>query len=214
MKQTFTITETISQAWDVMKSQLWVLVGLIIGYVIISFTIGLFSSFTSLMGIAVYLVNILVGCLFYLGYTRNVFQALDGEEPQFSAYGQESRKVFRFFLANILYSVIVFIGTLFLILPGIYLAIRLQFYLAYIVDEDCGIIDSLKRSWEITGDAIMPLLLLFLTMLGLLILGCILLGIGIFIAAPVCWIMYIIVYRKLNSPLNILEEAEDELEGI
>ena len=91
---------------------------------------------------------------------------MDGEEPQFSAYGQQSRKIFTYLIASIIMGIAVAIGIFLLIVPGIYLAIRLQFYSAYIVEEDCGIIESLQKSWDLTKGQGMPLFLLLLAMIG------------------------------------------------
>ena len=53
--------------------------------------------------------------------------------------------------------IIVVFGICLFIIPGIYLALRLQFFTAFIVEEDTGIIESLKRSWEITrGQGMYP----------------------------------------------------------
>lgn len=208
MKPTFTIKEIFAEAWSAVKQQIWVLVGLVIGYTIISLTLSLFTDSGLTSGL-ISIISLVVSSLFSLGYTRNIFQALDGEEPQFSAYGQESRKLLKHIVASILVSIVVAIGFILLIIPGIYLGIRLQFFTALIVDEDCDIIESIKRSWEITKGVETPLFLLFFTMIGITILGLILLGIGVFIAIPVCYTMVIVAYRKLNSPLNILEEIEE-----
>lgn len=210
MNSTISISETVSSAWRTVKSQIWVLVGLLIGFSIISFTLGLFANFTSVLGIVVYIVSLLVSFLFLLGYLKNIFQALDGEEPQFSAYGQQSRKLLKYIVAIIINTIIVAIGFCLLIIPGIYLSLRLQFFAAFIVDEDCGAIESLKRSWEITKGNEMSLLLIFLTMIGIGIIGFLLLGVGLFIAYPVLYTMYVIVYRRFNSPLQVLDEVTEE----
>ena len=47
---------------------------------------------------------------------------MDGEEPQFSAYGQQSRKIFTYLIASIIMGIAVAIGIFLLIVPGIYLA--------------------------------------------------------------------------------------------
>lgn len=210
MNPTFTIGETFSKAWKVVKANIWVLVGLLIGYTILSFTLGILSGNSTTFSIITSILSLIIGGLFYLGYLRNIFQALDGEEPQFSAYGQESRKLLKYIASSILFSIMVFIGAIFLIIPGIYLAIRFQFFAAFIVDEDCGIIESLRRSWEMTKGQTLPLLLLFLTMLLISIIGLLLLGVGMFVATPVIYAMYLIVYRALNSPVNIQDETIEE----
>ena len=112
------------------------------------------------------LISCIISCIFALGYMKNIFQALDGEEPQFSAYGQQARKIITYFVANLFMGIIVVFGICLFIIPGIYLALRLQFFTAFIVEEDTGIIESLKRSWEITRGQGMPLFMLMLSMIG------------------------------------------------
>lgn len=210
MNSTFSIKETYSKAWKAVKENIWVLVGLLIGYTILSFTLSLLMGDSTNASSMASIISIILGSIFTLGYYRNIFQALDGEEPQFSAYGQESRKFLKYIGASIIYAFIVIVGFALVIIPGIYLALRLQFYQAFIVDEDCGAIESLKRSWEITKDHAMELFLLGLVMILIIIIGMLLFGVGIFIATPVIYAMYLIVYRILNSPVIVEEVKEAE----
>lgn len=210
MGSKFSISEVCSTSWQRTKAQIWVLSGLIIGMSIISFTLGAFAMpiQQSVMGaIVINLISCIISCIFALGYMKNIFQALDGEEPQFSAYGQQARKIITYLVANILMAIIVTLGLCLFIIPGIYLALRLQFYAALIVEDDAGIVESLQRSWEITRGQEMSLFMLMLAMIGICILGLILLGIGIFVAMPLIYMMYAYVFRKLNAPLQILEEV-------
>ena len=110
-----------------------------------------------------------------------------------------------YFLASLITGFVVLAGFLFFIIPGIYLALRLQFFQAFIIEENAGIIESLHKSWEITKGQALALFILALVMIGILILGCILFGIGIFVAVPLIYMMYGYVFRKLNTPLQILE---------
>ncbi|MDR1879306.1 MAG: hypothetical protein LBQ78_00025 [Tannerellaceae bacterium] len=203
MESKFVISDVVKSSWQALKSQIWILVGLLIGFTIIALLISLLTLplVHSLLGnIVVQVFSLVISLIFSLGYTKNFFQALDGEEPQFSAYGQQAPKILTLFIANILVAVIVMIGTLLLIIPGIYLALRLQFFVAFIVEENAGILDSLKRSWEITDRQVFPLFLLFLAMFGIMIIGVILLGIGIFVATPLCYMISCYTFRKLNTP--------------
>ena len=205
----FSISEVCSTSWQRTKTQIWVLAGLLIGMTIISFTLSAFAMpmQKSIVGtIVINLISCIISCIFALGYMKNIFQALDGEEPQFSAYGQQARKIITYFVANLFMGIIVVFGICLFIIPGIYLSLRLQFFTAFIVEEDTGIIESLKRSWEITRGQGMPLFMLMLAMIGIFILGLILLGIGIFVAMPLIYMMYGYVFRKLNAPLQIIEE--------
>ena len=197
MEPKFIISEVFSTAWKGTKSQLWILAGLLIGYCILSFTLTAFAMpmQSSMIGkIIVNVISALFSIIFSLGYMKNIFQALDGEEPQFSAYGQQTKNIITYFLASLITG-----------FPGIYLALRLQFFQAFIIEENAGIIESLHKSWEITKGQVLPLFILALVMIGILILGCILFGIGIFVAVPLIYMMYGYVFRKLNTPLQILE---------
>ena len=144
MEPKFIISEVFSTAWKGTKSQLWILAGLLIGYCILSFTLTAFAMpmQSSIIGkIIVNVISALFSIIFSLGYMKNIFQALDGEEPQFSAYGQQTKNIITYFLASLITGFVVLAGFLFFIIPGIYLALRLQFFQAFIIEENAGIIE-------------------------------------------------------------------------
>ena len=210
MEPKFMISEVFGTSWKHTKSQIWVLVGLFIGFSILSMIVTLFGmpAQGSIVGrVIVQIVSLLISCIFMLGYVKNIFQALDGEEPQFSAYGQQSRKIITYLIANILFSIAVCIGTVLLIIAGMYLYLRLQFFTAFIVEEDCGIIESLQKSWNMTQGQTLPLFLLLLTMIGTAIVGCILFFVGFFVAIPLIYMMQCYTFRKLNT-ISTEEEVQ------
>lgn len=122
MEPKFMISEVFGTSWKYTKSQIWVLVGLFIGYFILSSIISLFGmpAQGSMVGkIIVNLISAVISSAFMLGYIKNLFQTMDGEEPQFSAYGQQSRKIFTYLIASIIMGIAVAIGIFLLIVPGI-----------------------------------------------------------------------------------------------
>ncbi|MDR2970192.1 MAG: glycerophosphoryl diester phosphodiesterase membrane domain-containing protein [Tannerellaceae bacterium] len=209
MKQTFSISEVVGASWVYLKQQIWVLVGLFIGYTIITFLIGSFFPQTSMtMMVIANLITGIIGIFFMLGYYKNLFQTIDGLEPQFSAYGQQAPKFLTAFIAGLIVSIAISIGMLLLIVPGIYLALRLQFFTCFIVEENAGIMDSLKRSWALTEGHAMKLFILALVWLGLIILGVLLLVIGLFVTMPLIYMTYCNAFRLLNSPVAIADDDE------
>jgi len=113
MEPKFMISEVFGTSWKYTKSQIWVLVGLFIGYFILSSIISLFGmpAQGSMVGkIIVNLISAVISSAFMLGYIKNLFQTMDGEEPQFSAYGQQSRKIFTYLIASIIMGIAVAIG--------------------------------------------------------------------------------------------------------
>jgi hypothetical protein len=239
MKSKFAISNVLSVSWKALVSQIWILAGLLIGYVLLSFIVAVLSPDPS--SIIVQLIITAIGLIFNLGYLKNLFQTLDGDEPRFSAYGQQARKIGVYFVSYVLYTVLVLIviavlmvpffyvlsqssfiaigahnlpvipegsgmsllltilAACVLLLPAIYIAIRLMFFQAFIVEEDAGIIDSLKKSWKITKGQEVSLFLFGLVSLGLTIVGCLLFLIGLFVAIPLIYMMYCCTFRKLNT---------------
>lgn len=213
MEPKFTVSEVFNTSWKYTKSQIWVLAGLLIGYMILSCIISVFSmpaQGSIKGGIITYLISLVIQSLFTLGYTKNLLQTMDGEEPQFSAYGQQARKLITAIVAALLYSIVIAVGLIFLIIPGLYLVIRLQFYLLLIVEEDCGIIESLQKSWELTRGQAMPLFALLFASICILIVGVILFFIGIFVAIPLVAMMQCYAFRKLNTISKTTEEIQSE----
>ncbi|MDR2915528.1 MAG: glycerophosphoryl diester phosphodiesterase membrane domain-containing protein [Tannerella sp.] len=205
MEEKIVYSDIFRAAWKGLKSQFWLLVGLLIGFTIIYSLLYLFAipakgETMSISGIIVFILCIFLYYLFIMGYLKNCLQTLDGEEPQFSAYGQVTRKLPAFILASILYSVIISIGFALLIIPGIYLLLRLQFFYASMVDENTGIVESFKRSWNITKGYSLQLFILMLIMILISFIGTIALFIGIFVAVPLTTLIYGYTYRKLTAP--------------
>lgn len=206
MKRKIVISEIFKEAWKGLKAEFWLLVGLMIGYVLIMMSLGLFipdlKEDISISAIAVMTLSFVFSIIFSLGYIKNLFQTLDKEEPQFSSYGRQSLKFFHFLAAYILYVIMISIGFALFVIPGFYLALRLQFFVASMVDENTGIIGSLKRSWEITKRQTFSLFLLMLVMTGLCIIGIIALGVGVFITLPLISLMYGCAFRKLTLSVD------------
>ena len=198
MERKLIISDLLRKAWQSLVAQIWVLAGLVIGYTIISLLLTCTMPYISYPGrTALGLANTFFTLVFALGYLKNLFQALDGEEPQFSAYGQMSRKVFALLFAYILYTVIVALGLVLLIVPGVYVGLRWVFAPQIIVEENASALSSLRRSWEITRGTTGQVFKLVLAGCGIMLLGHLAFGIGIFLAIPLVHLMMCAAYRQL-----------------
>ncbi|OAV66501.1 hypothetical protein Barb6XT_01902 [Bacteroidales bacterium Barb6XT] len=217
MKPAFAIPEVFSTSWIRTKEQIWILAGLFIGFVTLSFSLSillelLISNVVSTIIVA--LVTAFLHMLLALGYYKNIFQALDETEPQFSAYGKQAKKVFTYIVVTIISGVILIVGLTLFIVPGVYMGLRLQFYIAFIVEEDAGIIESLKRSWNLTKGHTKSLLVLWLAMFGIVILGTLLLLVGLFAAIPLVCMMQCYAYRKLMEAHDSVGKESENNDNI
>lgn len=102
-----------------------------------------------------------------------------------------------YLLGSIVYGCIVAGGIILLIIPGIIWGIKYGFYSYLIVDKDVGVMDSIKRSAQLT-QGIKWDLFLFGLLLGLInVAGFLLFFVGLFVTLPVTMLAMAYVYRKL-----------------
>ena len=71
----------------------------------------------------------------------------------------------KFIIASLIYYLLITIGFIFFIYPGIVFLLRLQFYKYYIVEYNAGIIESFKASWNITTNEKIKLFFLAVVMI-------------------------------------------------
>ena len=103
------------------------------------------------------------------------------------------------FLGYLLFGIIVGLGCLALIVPGVYLAMRYWSFMHFIVDKDCGIMESLKLAGEASKGNMGETFLLGLISFGLVILGYIMLCFGILVTMPVIYLSLTIAYLMMTA---------------
>ena len=133
-----------------------------------------------------------------LGATRMGLNVVSGREFSLGMLFGGGRKLVPAFAATVLYLLMIGVGLLLLIVPGIYLAMRYGHYLTAMVDRDMGVMESFQYSSSITTNNRMNLFLLLLLTMLVAAAGCLALCIGIVFAFPVAWLAWIVAYRWMQ----------------
>ncbi len=121
----------------------------------------------------------------------------DGEKGEFSDLFSCYPLLFKYMVGSIIYGVIVSLGLILLIIPGIVWAIKFQFFDYLIIDRGLGPIDALEKSSEITRGVKLDLLT-FGILIGIInLLGLLCLVVGLFFTIPMTRVATAFVYRKL-----------------
>jgi len=135
-----------------------------------------------------------------LGVTKSLIAFADGKKPAigelFSCF---DKRIVTVFVAGILYSLMVFLGTLLLIVPGIILGIKFMFFGYFIVDKNAGIMESFKMSSALTDGSKTNIFLFALLLWLINAAGALCLGIGLIITIPLSMVAVAYVYRKLEG---------------
>lgn len=198
----FSVSEAITFGWNVAKSNLQFFIPTFIAIIFISALSNGFGGRTDpTTASASSLLSSLVSLLINMSIIRVSLKFADGQPVQFADLyqGFTVRKVINYIAASILYGIMVAIGFILLIVPGIYLALTYGQFSYAIIDKDLGILDAFKYSKQITSGQKLQLIKFWLASAGVIILGCLALLVGLIWAVPTILVAGAFVYRKLSS---------------
>jgi uncharacterized membrane protein len=203
----FSKKEAIKFGWEIAKKKIKFFIPLLIlVYGLPAFLNSLSDLVKKENFLISFLLNVassILSIIFSLGLIKISLKIYDNEEPKISEIISQYKLFFRYLFASILKSLITLFGFILLIIPGIILSIRLGFFDYLIVDKNSRIVESLKKSWEITKGSTWNLFLLYF-LLGLInLLGVFALIVGLFWSIPTTMIAEAFVYRKLSSELKV-----------
>ncbi len=206
--QFFSTSEAIRFGWRAAKARFWFFLRLIAVVLVVTYGPALIAqSFdrTELPTLAV-LLFFLAGIVFWalqllvsIGLLQIVLACVDSRKVGIEDLFGGARFLVNYFLGSLAYGLAVAAGFVFLVIPGIILMVRLQFYQYLIVDARMGPIEALKASWDITRGSFWNLALFWLAALGVNILGVLALGIGLLWSAPTAVLASGAVYRRLSQ---------------
>jgi len=203
----FSKKEAIKFGWEIAKKKIKFFIPLLILVFGTSFLFDYLSDYARkesfLISFLLSIIGVAFSIIFSLGLIKISLEICDGEEAKIFDLFSQYRLFFRYLFASILKSIITLFGFILLIIPGIILSIRLGFFDYLIVDKNSKIIESLKKSWEITKGNTWNLFLLYLLLVLINLLGFFALIVGLFWSIPTTMIAEAFVYRKLSSQLKV-----------
>jgi uncharacterized membrane protein len=103
------------------------------------------------------------------------------------------------FLAYLISSILICLGFVCLIVPGIILAIMWIFTYAIIGETGLGFWEAMRESARLTEGCRWRLFLLCLACIPILLLGLLVCFLGLFVAVPVCFTAFGLAYRFLQA---------------
>jgi hypothetical protein len=159
---------------------------------------GVYANYQQNGSFLNFFVNQILSVFLSLGITRIGLNLVSGREFSIGMLFGGGRKLLPAILATILYVLMVIVGLLLFIAPGVYLALRYGQYLNAMVDRDLGVMESLQYSSSITTNNRMNLFLLALLFIAITVAGVVALCVGLIFAIPVTWLSGLVAYRWLQ----------------
>lgn len=147
------------------------------------------------------LIETIIQSIIMVGLIRMVFFIIKGvkDELSFDAFNVPISTYVKYIVTDFLVNLLTGIGLLFCIIPGIVIGIRLQFATYCLLDDqELGIIESIKMSWNMTSGNFWRLFGFILLSICIILLGLLCCCIGIF--AAFAWLLFadILIYFALK----------------
>jgi hypothetical protein len=208
-KKDFSIEEALQYGWTIMKANIWLFVGvLIVAWVMVGipYAIAAFlQRWTSGLSFLFRIVGWIVSIIISIGMITIALKFLDNQTPKFDDLFSFKLCFWKFLGASILTGLVIWAGLILLIIPGIYWALKFQFYGYFVVDKGCDPIESMRRSSKITQSVKWKLLAFGIVLAIINAVGAICLIVGLFVTVPITLVAYSMVYRKLLSQTEAVE---------
>lgn len=197
------ISSYISEAFDIFKKN----PGGFIAYFLVVLVISLALAFIPIVGS---MISIVLSPALNIGFALVARKIKFGEAHTFNDFFGGFNKFGELFLSYLLMLVMVVLGLLLFVLPGIYLAVAYLFvqYITYFF-HDGSYWDNLERSRKLVSKEWISFFGLVL-LLGLLnVAGLLCLGLGILVTAPVTGIAMYLAFERI---VGTQEEAMFDFE--
>lgn len=199
------IGDYFSRGWEIFKTYAWgfVLFTLIFGAIGIAFgAIGSGDGDVSIGSLIFNIISPVLGAGFYIVS----FQIARNRPKNFSDFFNGFKKFLPLFLTSLVSGILIALGLVALILPGIYLAVSYMFAPLFVIDKNMEFWSAMetsrklitKRWWSFFGLAIA---------LGILVLaGFILLGVGALVTIPLATCVLAAAYEDIVGLNSVAEE--------
>jgi len=202
--KTFSIKEAVSYGWKQATSRLTFFVLLIIIMIAASALPGIIGSLLEDQnaGFLIFIIQLVswgLQLLVSLGLIHVALLVHDRKKATYKDLFSQTRLIIPYFLASVIYTLIIIAGFILLVIPGFVWAIKFRYFSYLMVDKKLGPIDAIKQSGKITKGVKWQLFLFGLVLFGINILGALVLLVGLLVTIPLSMMAEAYVYRKLSS---------------
>ena len=139
--------------------------------------VGAYEGFLLEFFALVYWIMLFAPLKYGIAYV--LLKAARGEKLDTKDMLASFRNYFNAVLGNLLVAIVVGIGFVFLLVPGIIFACKLAFVPYLVVDRGLDAIEAFKTSWKMTSGHTVEIFLIWLLAIPIFIAGVILLGVGL-----------------------------------
>lgn len=191
------VTHCLARSWNLLLKHFWLLFGTTGLVFIITIGVEFIPVVGSFIGMA-------FGLVLWAGLDWLFLKLIRGEPATFAdAFAGFKIQFPQLVAASIISSVLVVLGILFCVLPGLYLIITwLSFGPILIIDKRLGSWEGLELSRKVATGSFWTITTLFLLTIALIVGGLLALGVGLFLALPLTTGAKVYAYEDIFNPMR------------
>lgn len=196
----FAISDSIHAAWHLFKEKWYVIYGLylipvVLGFVYTMMLENLGNEFSGPV-LLLFFAYLVVQTVLSMGLIKGYLNLVRGEAITVQTFKDMLPLVVNYILGTLLMALIVVVGFVLLIIPGMYFSLKYYFVPFLLIDKKMSPMEALKASEKMTDGIKWEMLGLFATTVLLAYLGIFALIVGVFVTAPVAGMSYVYFYEK------------------
>ena len=201
------VSSLFSRSWQTLKEHLWPTVAVFVIYSLLTSAGSMIQDDPGLGDLIMYIIAgpITAGTYMY------ALRRIRGEEADLGDMFDGFRVFVKALGVFVLYSVMIVVGLVFLIVPGIYVAIAFYPCMYLVMDDELDIIETLRKAWRMTEGYRGKLFVVLLAVIGVNILGLIALLVGIIFTGALSLLVGAAVYNELAGATV---QAEPDLDTV
>jgi len=134
-----------------------------------------------------------------LAYVRVALRICDGKDAGLGTPAALLVGFFTFLLMHVLYVLIVAVGMVLLVVPGVIWGLKYAYAGFLVADKGLDPFEALRESGRLTQGVKGELLLFALVAFGVNIIGALALGVGLFVTLPTTFIAAAYIFRRLQA---------------
>ena len=187
---TVKIRSSLKAGWHALKRRPWYLMGLVLSFV----TLFIFAVGNAAVTALSYIV--------YGGYISVMLNHFRGNTITFDDMFSIDMRWISFAFLGLLKTILIMLGFICFIIPGIYLSIRWMFAEILVIDKGMRPMEALEASGKMVEGHYWKLLLFMLTMMILLIISLFALIVGVIPMSIVAFFATVAIYENLKGVLD------------
>ena len=197
------VGQAVNFAWPTFKKRYGLFTAILLtifgAWVALEIVVIAGQRFGTLVWAAAHLAFLIFFAGIEVGFLQICLALYDGGEPTFADTFRRLAWGPKFLAGQMLYLLMVVVGLVLFVVPGLYLGVRYALFGFCMVTCEADLIHSFPQSAILSAGTKTHLLAIFVSLLVLNVLGASLLGLGLFVTIPLSVLMMTAVYRQLGA---------------